>query len=80
MTRESKRLPAATTRLLLDRAVEARQAYAEYLRAVAAGERSGDCTERERLASRCDAALQAWRRAHLAWQKRGEPGGAAADG
>lgn len=70
MTSERKRPPATVSRLLLDQAVEARQAYAEYLRAVAAGERRADPAEQERLSARSDAALQVCRAAHQAW---GEP-------
>lgn len=63
-------LPRSTTRetrLLLTIAIEARQQYADYLRAVADGLRRADAEERDRLLTRCEETIAAWRSAHAAW-------------
>lgn len=69
MMTEGTRPHSQQSRQLLDLAVDARQQYANYLRAVADGERPADPEEKEHLESRCDEALRAWRDTNLAWRE-----------
>jgi len=64
---ESVRPHSQKSRELLESAVQARLQYADYLLAVANGERPADPQEKERLKTRCEEALDACRAAHLAW-------------
>jgi len=69
MTSNEQGKPSATeTRGLMQEVIEARQRYADYLRAVANGLRPDDPTEKEELKIRCDESLRAWRAAHESWQ------------
>jgi len=68
MMTETGRPHSQTSRQLLDLAVEARLQYADYLRAVASGERPADPAEKEQLKATCDEALKAWREIHRAWR------------
>lgn len=75
MRTEPERPRAEQSRQLLDVAIEARMAYADYLRAVADGERPADPAEKERLKSLCDEAHAAWNEHHRAWHEPAPPAG-----
>lgn len=69
MTRHPHPRPnSRETRRLLSLLIDARQAYAEYLRGVASGQRQIDNAEKALLKLQCDETLIAWRAAHEAWQ------------
>jgi hypothetical protein len=74
MTTESARLDPRQSRQLLARAIAARQEYADYLWAVAAGQRAADPAARERLQARCEETFRAWNDNQSAWLLRGEAG------
>jgi hypothetical protein len=65
---EPARPHSSKSRELLDIVIEARLQYADYLRAVAGGERPADPEEKKRLKASCDEALKAWRGIHDAWR------------
>lgn len=68
MTTESARPHSRKSRELLDVVIEARLQYADYLRAVAGGDRPANHEEKKQLKARCDEALKAWRDIHIAWR------------
>ena len=68
MMTETVRPHSQTSRQLLDLAIEARLQYADYLRAVASGERPADPAQKEQFKANCDEALKAWRKINNAWR------------
>jgi hypothetical protein len=67
MTNESARPDPCQSRQLLAEAISARQEYADYLWAVAAGHRTSDPETRERLKARCEETFQSWSKAQNSW-------------
>jgi len=72
MKTESTRLDPSQSRQLLAEAIAARQEYADYLWAVAAGHCASDPEARERLKARCEETFQSWSQAQISWLDRGD--------